>query len=236
MRHVRARPRRLSLKKIILFTLLLILPTAAAFAGAGHAVEPPLEGPRWSVELKGGKFAPDLPDWAQFYGKKDMPEYGLSVAYKLLRQIEFGVESSIARAKGKGIAQSHSVQAGQPVSAGEVQYEIVPVNVFVLFRGLVSEEQWVVPYVGGGFTRILYWKETQGQDTIRGSADGYHARGGLQFLLDGMDRSAANSMYLDYGVDHTYLFVEAEYTSAKVKPGSVELGGTAYRAGLLFEF
>jgi hypothetical protein len=43
-------------------------------------------------------------------------------------------------------------------------------------------------------------------------------------------------MYIDYGVDHTYFFVEAEYTSAKVKSVSVDLGGTAFQAGLLFEF
>jgi hypothetical protein len=43
-------------------------------------------------------------------------------------------------------------------------------------------------------------------------------------------------MYLDYGVIHTYFFVETEYTAAKVKEVSTDLGGTAYLAGFLFEF
>jgi hypothetical protein len=228
------------LKKIVLLLLLFILPASAASAASadpGPAPAPLLEQPRWSFELKGGKFAPKLPNWAQFYGKRDMPEYGLSLAYKLIRQIEFGVEGEFARAKGQGIAQIHTSNAGGvPVYAGEVQYEIFPVNVFILFRGLVNENQWLVPYAGGGFTKIFYREAVEGQGTVKGSADGYHARGGLQFLLDGIDRSAANNMYIDYGVDHTYFFVEAEYTSAKVKSVSVDLGGTAFQAGLLFEF
>jgi hypothetical protein len=46
-------------------------------------------------------------------------------------------------------------------------------------------------------------------------------------------------MYLDYGVFHTYLFFEAEYIRATVNTvtsGSVNLGGTSWLAGLLFEF
>jgi hypothetical protein len=41
---------------------------------------------------------------------------------------------------------------------------------------------------------------------------------------------------MDFGVYHTYFFVEAERTKAKDKPSSVDLGGTAYLMGLLFEF
>ena len=74
---------------------------------------------------------------------------------------------------------------------------------------------------------------------VRGAANGYHARAGLQLLLDGIDQSAANSLYLDYGVYHTYLFLEAEYTRAMVDTvsgGSVNLGGTSWLGGFLFEF
>ena len=58
----------------------------------------------------------------------------------------------------------------------------------------------------------------------------------MQFALDRIDQGAANNMYMEYGVYHTYFFVEAEQTKAKVQSASVDLGGTAYLMGLLFEF
>lgn len=204
--------------------MLIFLPIAA------HAAEPLEERPHWSFEAKGGNFAPSLANWKQFYGKRSIQEYGFALSYKLLRQVEVGIEGSFAEARGHAFAPLHNI------TAGSVTYDLYPANAFILLRGLVSENQWVVPYVGGGFTRMYYQEKVEGQGTARGSADGYHYRGGLQFLLDGLDRDAANSMYLDNGVYHTYFFVEAEKTSAKVKSVSVDLGGTAYLMGLLFEF
>lgn len=221
---------RFALKKSLLFLVLIFLPIAA------HAAEPIQERPHWSFEAKGGNFAPAVANWKQFHGKRSMPEYELSLSYKLLRQVEVGIEGGFAEARGQGYAPLHSQQAGSPVLAGSVTNDFYPVNVFVLLRGLVSENQWLVPYVGGGFTRMYYQEKVEGQDTRRGSANGYHYRGGLQFLLDGLDRDAASSMYLDNGVYHTYFFVEAEKTSAKVKSVSVDIGGTAYLMGLLFEY
>ena len=69
--------------------------------------------------------------------------------------------------------------------------------------------------------------------------DGYHGRAGLQLLLDNMDPRAAGNLYTDYGIFHTYLFFEAQYIRAMVSDldgVSVNLGGTSYLAGLLFEF
>lgn len=212
------------MKKLILILMLLaVTPTV-------HAEEAPVDRPHWSFELKAGRFAPSLDDWARNYSKRDMPEYALSLAYKLLRQVDIGIEGGWARTKGLATAQIHKTQAGS------VTYEIYPVSAFVLFRGVWREDQLVVPYAGGGFTKILYRESVQGQQSTRGSANGYHARAGLQLLLDGADQAAANSMYLDYGVFHTYLFLEAEYSKAKVREVSTDLGGTAYLAGLLFEF
>ena len=71
---------------------------------------------------------------------------------------------------------------------------------------------------------------------MSGHADGYHIRGGLQLSLDIFDPRAANLMFLSYGVHHTFVFVEAEYTRAVVSSVSTDLGGTAYLGGLLFEF
>ena len=210
---------------IALFILVLMLPPLAAFA------EDPLTAePHWSLEVKGGMFTPVLENWAQFYGKRSMPEYAATLAYKLLRQVEVGVGAGSIRGKGQSYAPLHKIYTGN------VTYELYPVNAFVLVRGMISEDQWLVPYVGGGWTRMYYREKIEDEATARGHADGYHVRGGLQFSLDFIDRSSSNRMYLDYGVYHTYFFVETEYTRAMVKSVKTNLGGTAYLAGLLFEF
>jgi hypothetical protein len=201
--------------------MLLIVFFVPAFV---HA-DPLLEPPHWSLEAKGGTFAPTLPDWATNYGTKSMPELEGSLAYKLIRQVDIGMSLGYAKDKGHAVA-----------STGNVTYEIVPVNLFILLRGVLSEGQWVVPYAGGGFTRLYYKEKIESQGTVNGSVDGYHVRGGLQFLLDSLDANAANRMYQDYGVHHTYLVGEVEYTHAVVRSNSVNLGGTAYLFGFLAEF
>jgi hypothetical protein len=212
------------LKKIIALLVLLALPAAA------FAADPLLSAPHWSAEIKAGNFAPSIADWAHYFGKRDMPEYAGTLAYKIRRQLEVGIGGGYMIAKGKALLQRHNMVTGN------VTTELYPVNLFVLYRAVFSEGQWLVPYAGGGFTRMYYKQEVADQDKKNGAANGYHARAGLQLLLDRLDISAANSMYMDYGVHHTYFFVEAEYTKAKVKETSSDLGGTAYLAGLLFEF
>ena len=215
------------MKKIILILVLIISPTALL-------AEEPLEGsPHWSLEVKGGDFMPAIDDWSQNYGKRYTQEYGGSLAYKVFRPLEVGIEGSFIQDIGQGKGSFSNL----PV--GKVTYKLYPVNVFVLARGVFSERQWVVPYVGGGWTRMFYKEEVQGQGTARGKANGYHARVGLQFLLDGLDQTAANNLYFENGVYHTYLFIEAKRTHAMIDTDSglsVNLGGTSYLGGLLFEF
>jgi hypothetical protein len=215
------------LKKIIFFIILLVIPAAS------HAAETLTERPHWSLEIKGGHFTPDISNWSTYYGRKYTSEYAGSLAYKISRRLEVGIQGGYIQDKGQGLAPLHGV------TAGSVTYKLFPVNAFILVRGVFSEQQWLVPYVGGGWTRMYYKEEVQYQSTARGSADGYHGRAGLQLLLDGIDPSASTSMYLDYGVFHTYLFVEGEYTRAMAdtdNAGSVNLGGTSWLVGLLFEF
>lgn len=204
--------------------VLMHLPSSA------KAEDPLLKQPHWSLEVKGGKFAPVLENWSQFYGKRSMPEYSATLAYKVLRQVEIGVGAGSIRGKGHSYAPLHNLYVGN------VTYTLYPANAFVLLRGIVKEDQWVVPYVGGGWTRMFYRETIDGQKAARGHADGYHVRGGLQLSLDFIDRNSQNMMYLNYGVYHTYLFFETEYTHAIVKAVSTNLGGTAYLGGLLFEF
>jgi hypothetical protein len=218
------------MRSIILAALLMLAP------GVLLAAEPAVDRPHWSLELKGGAFFPDTAGWSRFYGTSYLGEFGAALSYKVLRQVEVGVEASYASGTGKGEQPRHA--PGVPAS-GEVSYQQVPVNLFLLARGVFNEEQWLVPYAGGGYTRLFYRQRVKGQDKREGSVNGYHARAGLQLLLDRLEPDTAQEAYLDFGVHNSYLFLEGRYTDAQadtVPSGSVNLGGTSVLGGFLVEF
>ena len=219
------------MKIIILMLLLICLPVLSL---AEDGTEPP----HWSLELKGGAFSPQLAGWSRYYGGGYPAQYGGALSYKIVRQLELGLEGSYLRASGKGQQPLHAA-AGDQVPAGAVTYEQLPLDVFVLARGIFREDQLLVPYLGGGWTRLFYREAIQGEGKQQGSTNGYHARGGIQFLLDSLDRDAARNLDRDFQVRHSYFFTEAKYTHAAAgtdPSGSVNLGGISYLGGLLFEF
>jgi len=227
-----------ALKKSLLTLLLLILPGLAQGAEAQPGAEARPDRPHWSLELKGGANFPDTANWSKYYGSSYTGEYGGALAYKFLRQVEIGLAGSYLTASGKGQLPLHAA-AGSQVLAGDVTLERAPLDAFLLARALFSENQVLVPYAAAGYTRLFYREELKGQGTVRGSVNGYHARGGVQLLMDGLDPEASHSLYHDYGVHHTYLFLEAKYLHAQadtVSAGTVNLGGTSYLGGFLFEF
>jgi hypothetical protein len=212
--------RMLVLSLVILLAIPVMVPAA----------EPAAPVPHWSLEIKGGFFYPDIENWKSYYGEDRTGQYGGSLAYKLFRQLEIGVETGYIKDRGRAYAPLNGF------ITGNVVYDVVPVNIFVLIRGVFSEKQWLVPYVGGGWTRMYYREKIEDQATVRGSADGFHGRAGLQLLLDVIDPHAAHNLFTDYGIHHTYLFGEVQVTDVKVGTPSVNLGGKSYLAGFLFEF
>lgn len=215
------------MKKFILTLALLLVPSILPAAEARP------DRPHWSLELKSGAFFPATADWSKFYGSSYTGEYGAALSYKVLRQLEVGIEGSYSTASGKGQQLIHSL------AAGSASNEHAPLNVFVLARGIFNENQLLVPYAGGGYTRMFFREEVDGGGTTKGSVNGYHARGGVQLLLDGLDSAAADNLYKDYGMYHTYFFVEGKYTRAMadtVSAGSVNIGGSSAMGGFMFEF
>jgi len=224
--------RRPELEKLLLTLFLVILPSLAQ----GAEVRP--DRPHWSLELKGGAFFPATPDWKKFYDSSYTGQYGGALAYKVIRQVEVGMAGSYLNASGKGQLPLHS-GSGSQTTTGDATYELFPLDVYVLARAVFNEDQLLVPYAAAGYTRLFYREELKGQETVKGSVNGYHGRAGVQILLDGLEADASRNLYHDYGIHHTYLFLEGKYLHAKadtVSGGSVNLGGTSCLGGFLFEF
>ncbi len=206
--------------------ILLVLFSSPVLATSSATQEPP----RWSLELKGGRFFPEEDHWEAYYGDDKTGQFSGAIAYKLSRQFEIGMAGSYIRDQGKGLAPT------QNQLAGKVTFELYPLQLFALVRGVFSEGQWVVPYLGAGWSRIYYEQEIDGQEKRRGDAAGTHVRGGIQLLLDNIDKSTAWGFYEGFGVNNSYFFLEVQRSDVEVGSGSIELGGVSYQAGLLFEF
>jgi hypothetical protein len=214
-------------KHIIACLVLVLLPLVA---GAGDV---PLKRLHWSLEVKGGRFTPDLPGWKDYYGDETTGHYALALGYKVLPQVEAGIGIGYLLDKGKGLAPGHGTVAGN------VQYEQAPLDLHLVVRLMFRDDQLFVPYAGGGWTRLYYRSRIENQATVRGSADGSHARAGLQLLLDELDPSASGNLLSDFGIYHSYLFIEArslKVHATAVDGTTVDLGGTSWLGGLLFEF
>lgn len=208
-------------------------PIRAGLAGALLALAlmaaPPARAaePSMSFEFKVGRFYPALDDWADHYGKDRTTEFAAGLGYKLLRQVEVGAELGYLHDTGSG-----DLPLGG-TTGGEVDYTLMPLQLYVLLRGVFSEGQWLVPYAGGGYTAAYYRQEIRYQDKREGRADGSHWRAGLQLLLDGLDPGLSGSIE-DYGIENSYLTFEYQDISAKVD--GIELGGEAWFVGVLLEF
>ncbi|VAW83160.1 hypothetical protein MNBD_GAMMA16-454 [hydrothermal vent metagenome] len=189
--------------------------------------------PYWSAEFKLGQFHPNLDDWDRFYSDDNMNQYSVALAYKVLRQLEIGLEASYMSEDGRGVLPLNN-QVG-----GEVDYTLVPVSAYIILRAIFSENQLVVPYVGGGVTRMSYKQNVTAGDETKGNTNGIYYKAGIQLLLDRIDLGAAQAVQRDFGVDNTYLFFEFAKTTAKIDDtggNEVDLGGQSYFLGLLLEF
>ncbi len=219
----RGRPGEVLCGKWILL-LLSLFPLIGLASGTSQ------QPPRWSLEIKGGNFFPGEDNWEAYYGDDKTGQISGAIAYKVTRQFEVGIDGSYIKDKGKGLAPQ------QEQITGKVTLELYPVQLFALVRGVFSENQWLVPYLGAGWSRIYYEQDIGGQEKRRGDATGTHIRGGLQLLLDNIDRSTAWGFYESFGVNNSYFFLEVQRSSVEIGSDPVELGGISYQAGLLFEF
>lgn len=210
-------------RSIIAALLWCITPLAAADDNA-------VEKPAWSFEFKGGRYHSTLDDYSKHFERNRSDELAFALARKAFRIFEVGVE--VGRVHDKGVGDLIKNQT----TGGTVIFDRYPVHAYVALRGVFYENQWVVPYIGGGATREYYEQKVVGQSSAKGHASGSHTRAGVQFLLDRLSGSDAANLQSGFGIENTYLFLEQQSIKAEVKSANVDLGGKVYLLGLLFEF
>lgn len=209
------------IQPILLGSLILIFLVVSAQAA-------PLSA--WSVSLKLGEYQPAADGFSAQYPPQAF-RGDFELGYKLSRQIEAGVSVGYFSDN----APVYSVSGR--ISALTQQLTLIPTQVYLTYQLLSNEDQFLVPYIGGGYTHMTYRHSVEGGDTASGGTDGYHLRGGLKILLNRFEPDSAGKLYEDWGVIRTYFLLEGQYAQVVGFDGTMpNLGGWSYLGGLRFEF
>jgi opacity protein-like surface antigen len=207
-------------------TLALSLIACGLAARDVRAQEAAVESPRWTYELRGAYFEPDLEQFATFYGDDTDSLLGIAGTYRLRDWLELGGEYGWMEETGVGLLTETGTLGGT------VELRLNPAHVFANYIFQRAIDQRVVPYVGAGLMVMRYEQKVDFQDDIEGRTDaGWSARAGVRFLIKTHEptRRSAGDPYW-----RALAFVEAQHMSAEVD--DVDLGGNAVVIGFRMEF
>ncbi|PKN54885.1 MAG: hypothetical protein CVU56_24165 [Deltaproteobacteria bacterium HGW-Deltaproteobacteria-14] len=235
--------------------LAALLVTSALLTTAG--VDARAESPRnATLALHFGTYVPQVDaqfeaatPWADVFGASTMLLIGIEAGYELWK--EHGV-LELAGGWRYGWVDGKALNSAGEASNDSVGFNFMPFTASAIYRwdwAAVRHGIPLVPYVKIGLTAALWWG-TNGKDEIsntrsldgsaregRGLTLGWHAGGGIQFLLDAISPGMAADFDTEAGVNNSYLFAELLYTDLSDfgSASSIDLGDTAFSFGLMFE-
>jgi hypothetical protein len=102
----------------------------------------------------------------------------------------------------------------------------------------------LVAYAKAGFGYALWWSNSGGSTSradgrvARDASYGYQFALGGMFLLDSLDRDAAQEMDNSTGINNSYFFMEWYYSSLDGfgSGNQMQVGANTWMLGLAFEF
>lgn len=211
--------------------LITVLGTVFLISGL-HAESPQ----HFSFSIQGGPYVPNIPGYSQIYGgaKKPMFEFSMEWQFlKLFGKLALGGSIGYMRDAGYGLFE-------QDNTPSEIRFvfQVIPAKATLFYRADFFKNQPVVPFGEFGYD-FYYFTENSatGGHAFNGGKDGYHYGGGIQILLDILDKKSAGAMDTDYGINNTFLTFE--YRISKVNDfgkGIWDFSGKTWFAGLMFEF
>jgi opacity protein-like surface antigen len=207
-------------------TLALSLIACGLAARDVRAQEAAVESPRWTYELRGAYFEPDLEQFATFYGDDTDSLLGIAGTYRLRDWLELGGEYGWMEETGVGLLTETGTLGGT------VELRLNPAHVFANYIFQRAIDQRVVPYVGAGLMVMRYEQKVDFQDDIEGRTDaGWSARAGVRFLIKTHEPTSRSSGAPFW---RALAFFEAQHMSAEVD--DIDLGGNAVVVGFRMEF
>lgn len=134
------------------------------------------------------------------------------------------------------------------VEGDKTSLTMLPLALLAVYRFDVMAKRWgipVVPYLKTGPTYTLWWMRRGDGDVSsvttssgeeqsgRGGVWGLQINAGVGVQIDRLEPSASRKLDSDYGINHTYLFIELLHA---LNFGDPRLGDTTFMGGLALEF
>ncbi len=112
---------------------------------------------------------------------------------------------------------------------------LLPNMATLQYKFQYADAQWVVPYFEGGAGYFTFFETRDDKPDVKlgGAAVGVGA-GGLQILMDWLDRRSAANLDRQYGVNHVWL--TAEYRAIIGLHDTFDFTSSIINIGFLFEF
>jgi len=189
---------------------------------------------RLTLELRIGPYQPALETFEQFFADDDGLLLGLEldvIAFRLDDILYLSGGGQIGWAKYKGTAVD---MAGANTSE-ETSLEIFPLSLLAVARFDAFARKLGIPFIVTGklgYTWMNWSTETGGSDRASGWSLGFAYAGQLALDLDSLDQAAARVMDEEWGINHSFLFLEI--FGFAPNDDSLDLGGVSWAAGLGF--
>ncbi|HXN07499.1 MAG TPA: hypothetical protein VN944_10610, partial [Nitrospiria bacterium] len=164
----------------------ILLGTMILTFWAGSTQGAPLAS--WSVSLKLGEYQPAADGFSAQYPPQAF-RGDIELGYKISRQVEAGVSVGYFSDN----APVYSVSGR--ISALNQELTLIPTQIYLTYQIFSDDNQFLVPYIGGGYTHITYRHSVEGEDAASGGIAGYHLRGGLKILLNRFEPDSARKLY-----------------------------------------
>jgi hypothetical protein len=211
----------------------------------------------WALEFRLGPYVPGIDSeftgpaesrpHRRYFGTKRRVMAQLEVDYQFFHAFgsaAIGLQLGYFRETASAVAES----TGQ-ASADTTALSLWPITLCLVYRMDVLATRWqipIVPYVKLGLSDTI-WSITDANDGIstpgaggrgRGATPGWMAAGGIALLLDWIDPQSTRAMDSETGLNHIYVFIEADRFDASGlgRKKALHVGDTTWVAGLLFEF
>jgi hypothetical protein len=241
---------------------LLLVSAAPAGAQIGGLVEeePDYQTPRrFYFEFKMGPFAPDID--SEFDGTGPFEHIfgdGSDIMFKWELDVQLwqgfgslgigaqvGYYSTSANPYLDNGVNGASTSTAR--SASETSVTLLPISLLAVYRFDWPAITWkvpLVPYVKFGLNYTAWWIDVDGGtasvdgDDAAGASIGWQFNAGAALLLDVLEPSAAKTLDVELGINHTYIFFEFVHVQADGfgSATSLSVGDTSWNAGIAFEF
>jgi len=151
---------------------------------------------------------------------------------------------------GKSAAAFQDNSAGTTPSTSttrtgsDTSLTLLPMSLLALYRFDWLMQRYsipVVPFVKFGVNYTIWWINIDGNtasvngDDAKGGTFGWQFNGGAALLLDVLEPSAAKTLDVELGINHTYLFFEFVHVSS-MGDTKLNVGDTTWNGGIAFEF